>query len=121
MSESKYITETSPTFHPTNNVRVVPVGGLRGRARFGPYQPEGEAEDECGRLNEAYELGTWDGGVPNKNVADLLAACEDLMNSVEVRDDEYQEQAIYITSHDRWPDRHVKVRALRAVLNKFKP
>lgn len=42
---------------PPNEARVIPTGSIRNIAMCGPYQPPGEAEDECERLNEAYALG----------------------------------------------------------------
>lgn len=38
-------------------MRVEPVGDNRMRAMFGPPRSPHDAEDECGRLNEAFNLG----------------------------------------------------------------
>lgn len=55
----------------------------------------------------------------DQNTKELIEAVERLMDTVDVGLDDSMEHALWITSHARWPERHDRVKAVRAILNKI--
>lgn len=56
----------------------------------------------------------------DKELRELIEAVERLMDTVDVGLDDSMEHAVWITSFDRWPERHERVAAVRAALDKLK-
>lgn len=56
----------------------------------------------------------------DKEIKELIEAVNDLMCTMEMGSDDSMERAVWITSHDRWPERHQRVKAVRAALDKLK-